>query len=220
MREWPTLIGERFGMLTVIDQAPSTDKGHRRWVCRCDCGTEKVVTGSNLKRGATVSCGCKHKNDLTGQRIGKLTVIGRSDQYGSRGKRQTQLWECRCDCGAYTYKATDTLTNPDVSMCQNCAAQYAITKARENLGFESGTQISRIQNRKEASENVTGVRGVYFERSTRKYRARLRFRGKLYDFGSYYQLEDAIKARRRGEEEIYDKFLEERDRLRSAAIPG
>lgn len=207
MREWPTLIGERFGMLTVIGQAPSTEKGQRRWICQCDCGTQKIVWGSNLRRGTTVSCGCKHQNDLTGQRIGKLTVIARSNQYGSRGKRQTQLWECRCDCGAITYKATDTLTNPDISMCQDCAAKYAIIQARANLGFESGTQITKIQNRKETSENLSGVRGVYLEKKTGKYRARLKFQGKLYNLGSYTLLEDAIKARRKGEEEIFDAFL-------------
>lgn len=207
MREWPNLIGEKFGMLTVIGQAPSTAKGLRRWVCRCDCGTEKIVMGSNLRRGTTVSCGCKHRNDLTGQRIGKLTVIERSDQYGSRGKRQTKLWKCLCDCGAITYKATDTLTNPDISMCQDCAAKYAITHARAHLGFEGGTQITKIKSRSEASENLSGVRGVYLERRTGKYRARLKFRGKLYNLGCYTLLEDAVKARRKGEEEIFGAFL-------------
>ena len=220
MREWPSLIGEKFGMLTVIGQAPSTAKGQRRWICRCDCGTEKIVLGSNLKRGTTVSCGCKHKNDLTGQRIGKLTVIGRSDKYGSRGKRKTQLWECQCDCGAITYKATDTLTNPDVSMCQNCAAEYAITRARANLGFEGGTQITKIKNRAEASENLSGVRGVYLDRKTGKYRARLKFQGKLYNLGCYTMLEDAVKARRKGEEEIFDTFLADCAQTEPGAVPG
>lgn len=208
MREWPDMTGERYGMLTVTEQAPSTAKGQRRWVCRCDCGTEKIILGSNLRRGSTVSCGCKHKNDLTGRKIGKLTVIKRSDKYGSRGERQTQLWECRCDCGVTTYKATDTLTNPDLSMCQACASEHAITKARANLGFEGGTQISKIRKRSQISDNLSGVRGVYLDRKTGKYRARLKFRGKLYDFGSYTCLEDAVKARRRGEEEIFDTFLE------------
>lgn len=216
MRQWPSLIGEKYGMLTVIGQAPSTTKGQRRWVCRCDCGTEKIVMGSNLKRGTTVSCGCKHKNDLTGHRIGKLTVIGRSDKYGSRGKRQTKLWKCQCDCGAITYKATDTLTNPDISMCQDCAAEYAITRARANLSFEGGTQITKIKNRSEVSENLSGVRGVYIDRKSGKYRARLRFQGKLYNLGSYTLLEDAVKARRRAEEEIFDAFLAE---SLSASIP-
>lgn len=207
MRQWQDYTGLKFGMLTVTAQAPSTARGQRRWVCRCDCGTEKIVLGSNLKRGTTVSCGCKHKNDLTGRRIGKLTVLGRSDRYGSRGKRHPRLWECRCDCGAVTYKATDTLMNPDVSMCQHCAAEYAIACARANLGFEGGTQITKIKNRTETSENLSGIRGVYLDRKTGKYRARLKFRGKSYELGSYSKLEDAIKARKRGEEEIFDAFL-------------
>ena len=49
------LVGQKFGMLTVISQADSTENGKRRWVCVCDCGTEKTVLGSNLKRGTTVS---------------------------------------------------------------------------------------------------------------------------------------------------------------------
>lgn len=32
MREWPSLIGQKYGMLTVIAQAPSTIKGKRRWL--------------------------------------------------------------------------------------------------------------------------------------------------------------------------------------------
>lgn len=208
MREWPSLIGQKYGMLTVIGQAPSTEKGQRRWICKCDCGTEKIVLGGNLKRGTTVSCGCKHRNDLTGQKIGKLTVLERSDKYGSRGKRQTQLWKCQCECGTITYKATDTLTNPDISMCQTCAGAYAAEKARANAGFESGTQISKIKDISDSSDNLSGVRGVYLERKTGKYRARLKFQGKLYNLGYFTRLEDAVKARKRGEEEIFGAFLE------------
>lgn len=208
MREWPSLIGEKYGMLTVIDQAPSTEKGQRRWLCRCDCGTEKIVMGSNLKRGTTVSCGCKHRNDLTGQVIGRLTVLERSDRYGTRGKRRRQLWKCQCTCGEITYKATDTLTNPDISMCQKCAAEFAITQARDNLGFVAGTQLTKIQNRKEESDNLSGVRGVYLDVKTGRYRARLKFQGKSYYLGSFTTLEDAVKARKRAEEEIFEKFIE------------
>ena len=207
MREWPSLIGQKYGMLTVIGQAPSTEKGQRRWICKCDCGTEKIVLGGNLKRGTTVSCGCKHRNDLTGQKIGKLTVLERSDQYGSRGKRQTQLWKCQCECGAITYKATDTLTNPNISMCRACAGTFAAEKARANAGFEAGTQISKIKDISDSSDNLSGVRGVYLDRKTGRYRARLKFQGKLYNLGSFTHLEDAIKARKRGEEEIFDTFL-------------
>lgn len=208
MKEWPSLIGQRFGKLVVTEQAESTEKGQRRWVCQCDCGSQRVVLGSNLKRGTTVSCGCKKYKDLTGQHIGSLTVLERSDLYGTRGKRRVQLWKCQCDCGAITYKATDTLTNDDANMCQDCAGKYAASRAREKAGFTGGTQIAKIKDITRASDNATGVRGVYFDGKSGKYRARIRFQGKLYSLGAYMKLEDAIEARRLGEEEFFGTFLE------------
>ena len=38
--------------------------------------------------------------DYTGQRIGRLYVVGRSDKKDNCGHT---LWECRCDCGNITY---------------------------------------------------------------------------------------------------------------------
>ena len=36
-----------------------TDRGHnRKWLCRCDCGKEKIVLGTHLKSGSTKSCTC------------------------------------------------------------------------------------------------------------------------------------------------------------------
>ena len=55
-----------------------------RWLCKCKCGNEKIVYGTNLRRGLTTSCGCFRKEklakekliDITGQKFGRLTVIG------------------------------------------------------------------------------------------------------------------------------------------------
>lgn len=53
------LTGQRFGRLTVRHQSPA--KGQARWVCRCDCGTEKIVPSERLRHGETRSCGCLHR---------------------------------------------------------------------------------------------------------------------------------------------------------------
>lgn len=51
------LVGQKFGMLTVIERAD--DVGDRvGWRCRCDCGNIVVVRDNNLKQGSTKSCGC------------------------------------------------------------------------------------------------------------------------------------------------------------------
>jgi len=48
-----------FGHLRVIRLANkrSGDK-HARWLCRCECGTELTVAGTELRRGKARSCGC------------------------------------------------------------------------------------------------------------------------------------------------------------------
>jgi len=59
-KEMPSLIdltGKRFGRLTVIARVGSR-KSHAIWRCRCDCGTERAVLSSNLRCGASASCGC------------------------------------------------------------------------------------------------------------------------------------------------------------------
>ena len=149
------------------------------------------------------------KANLIGRRFGKLEVIGRSDKRGSRGARTVPLWECRCECGAICYKATDTLTNPDLSMCNECVGKYAGEKMREKAGYVDGTQISRIKSDKLIATNTSGARGVYLERKTGKWRARLRFKGKTYNFGTYANFEDAVKARKEAEQLIYGEFLDQ-----------
>lgn len=54
----PTPIGEKFGRLTVLGDAPRTHKYLRRVFAKCDCGTIKDYQLGNLRNGITKSCGC------------------------------------------------------------------------------------------------------------------------------------------------------------------
>lgn len=54
----PTPIGETFGRLTVLSDAPRTHKYLRRVFARCECGTVKDYQLGNLRAGITKSCGC------------------------------------------------------------------------------------------------------------------------------------------------------------------
>lgn len=54
------ITGQRFGRLLVVSRAGSTVRGkHAVWLCRCDCGGQREVTSSNLRRGLVTSCGCR-----------------------------------------------------------------------------------------------------------------------------------------------------------------
>ena len=53
------MIGSRFTRLTVVAQT-----GKAKWLCKCDCGNEKVCYTCQLKDGNNKSCGCL-KRDMT-----------------------------------------------------------------------------------------------------------------------------------------------------------
>ncbi len=53
------ITGQQFGRWTVIRRAENSCAGRQTaWLCRCECGNEKVVTGFLLRRGTSRSCGC------------------------------------------------------------------------------------------------------------------------------------------------------------------
>lgn len=70
-RAKPVKIGDRFGRLTVIAEAPHgrNKLGHRvrQVLCRCDCGVEKIKEPRYLRAGYAKSCGCLPK-ELTAKR--------------------------------------------------------------------------------------------------------------------------------------------------------
>lgn len=53
------LTGQRFSYLTVVEPR-GTKNGHTMWLCRCDCGNEKVISAKHLMSGNIKSCGCMH----------------------------------------------------------------------------------------------------------------------------------------------------------------
>lgn len=53
--------GERFGRWLVLSRAGSNPRGKSAWLCRCDCGTERIVSLPSLRSGDSRSCGCLNR---------------------------------------------------------------------------------------------------------------------------------------------------------------
>lgn len=66
------LESSRYGRLTVLQRQQGG------WLCSCDCGNLKIVTGSHLREGRVQSCGCLN------------TEVRRSAK--THGKRHTRTW--------------------------------------------------------------------------------------------------------------------------------
>lgn len=155
------LTNQRFGMWTVVQQDLSkstTSKRGARWICRCDCGTEKSVLGYALKTGRSTSCGCTNGEkiviDLTGQRFGKLLVVERDLFAPNTGKGAS--WICKCDCGNTVSVLSGRLKSGQTRSC-GCLRYENTTQITENLaGKRFG--LWTVQNR---DPNINGKGAFY-----------------------------------------------------------
>lgn len=105
-RKHKDLTGQHFGRWTVLGfvdrETLSNGNTAIRWLCRCDCGVERVVRGTYLTSGNSRSCGCARREhahrpitDMTGYRVGTFTVRHSTTE---RDNREV-VWSCVCDCG-------------------------------------------------------------------------------------------------------------------------
>lgn len=92
----------RFGRLSVLSDCGRDKHQNLQWLCICDCGESKVVTGTNLRRKLIVSCGCFRKeksketlrklNTTHGQSYTKEYKTFNSTKYDKAQKKQMPKW--------------------------------------------------------------------------------------------------------------------------------
>lgn len=136
MSKFENLSARRFGKLVVIERAPDSN-GKTMWLCKCDCGTHKVIPAYRLKRGETTSCGCANRLDVQiapKQRYGALETICLAP-----GKGRKRYWLCRCDCGNLKYIAEYSLQTGQSRSC-GCLRNQLIGAA----GTKHGGTGSRL----------------------------------------------------------------------------
>lgn len=91
------LIGQKFGRLTVISEAPKKGRD-TAWCCMCACGETVLVSTTHLRAGHTKSCGCAKREASK-----KLLT-----RHGGKGTRLYSIWKHirqRCyDANSTQYK--------------------------------------------------------------------------------------------------------------------
>ena len=202
------LTGMRFGRLVCLSPTDTRDhSGRIQWLCKCDCGNTCLASVSQLKSGYKKSCGCLGHppiNRFTGKRFGNLVVI----EYAGK-ENGMHRWRCLCDCGRETVVGQTLL---QIGKTQSCGCLQA-GQGVANPEPRDGTSVSVLRarlNRPPIKSNTSGYNGVYRHTKTGKWIAQITFKGKKYHLGSFDDLEDAIRARKRGEE-MYLDFLAQND---------
>ena len=216
------LVGQRFGKLVVTllsDQC--SKKGKPLWECKCDCGNVILVSTAILTSGKRKSCGCLRRKppsklceskykDLVGQRFGRLVILRATNK---RYRSGSVIWECICDCGKKVELSTEALSKKSSKKSCGCLA-YELNVAHGKsidlaklLGRVDNTSVSIIRSKKARKDSGTGHRGVSFNKRCHKYYAYIGFQKKIHHLGYFNTLEEAVAARKKAEEEIFEPFL-------------
>ncbi len=122
------LTGMKFGKLTVIKKTDQrANDGSIIWLCKCDCGNEKLVNGCNLrKKNGTRSCGCLSSPDLTGKKFDKITVIKRLPMNQTISPHVR--YKCICDCGNELILESHKIMHKKHLCCEECKEKSRKTK--------------------------------------------------------------------------------------------
>lgn len=89
------ITGKKFGRLTVIKMVERNKFNQIQYLCKCECGNEKIILGSVLRSGHTQSCGCLHKE-----------IIGKASK--KHGKTNTRIYQTWCNIKARCYNSANT----------------------------------------------------------------------------------------------------------------
>ena len=175
--------------------------GQSRVTVRCVWTSEEPVS---LRRNCVRVCEMKENKRpqiRPGFCVGKLTVIETTPER----KSGDTVWRCQCDCGGQV----DAPLNQLRSGYRKSCACLQRTQIVNNLRLVDGTSVTILEAMKSRviASNTSGCNGVYRNKKNQKWAAQITFKGKTYYLGSYNNMEDAVKARKLGEE-THDDFLQ------------
>jgi hypothetical protein len=140
------ITGVKVGKLTVLYETDRCPKGRDQWVCRCDCGTELIKSGTQLRQKRAVkSCGCAYiKLDPEKRGINRLI----RDYQRERANRHYE-W-------SLTFEEAEFLFKGNCFYCGAPPSQVCKTyKEARNRIFLLFNGIDRVDNTKGyLSENV------------------------------------------------------------------
>lgn len=97
--------GKSYGRLHVLKEA-GRQGSFVTWKCKCDCGSEVIVSGNHLRSGHTKSCGCLAKELKSKRALGKNHP---NYKHGGAGTPEYITWwgmMARCyrpDSSSYKY---------------------------------------------------------------------------------------------------------------------
>lgn len=132
--------GKRFSRLVVIGSSERV-KGKIAWLCKCNCGKEKIVTSEGLKSGDVQSCGCLHLE----------TVRTKAITHNLSKHPLASVWyDMKHRCTNKNNKSYEKYGGRGIEVCTSWSCKENglsdFVKWGESNGYEKGLQLDREDN--------------------------------------------------------------------------
>lgn len=126
------MLYEKFGRLLAARELNYTIDNYKAWLFICDCGNEKVLAGSYVKRGRIKSCGCS-----------------KGEPYSGKTVRGTVLYRAWCDMKQRCYNpknwAYKYYGGRGIKVCEEWKNSF-LTFAKDMGEHPEGMSLDRIDN--------------------------------------------------------------------------
>jgi len=180
-------IGEKFGLLTVIDNEDRyvTTGGYSylRYKCKCDCGNEVMARKSNLKGSKVISCGCV-------QRGTDGILHKRHNMYGTPIYQTWFAMKSRCSNTRDAFVCS-VYKDRNITVCEKWLSfsgffeemgdshieGYSIDRIDNDKGYFKDNcrwadKTTQAYNQRKQVTNTSGKTGVHWDKKSNKWRVK------------------------------------------------
>lgn len=230
MGKFKDLSGERFGRLVVLKRVSPKGVRHIKYLCKCDCGNETIVSGDGLKYGDIKSCGCLRKevtSALSKSMARKITYTIYEDYIvGDDGCGHTFMVDVadydiiKKQQWTYSKGYWSTSVRFGDKWAQVMMHHFIMPRIdgyvidhidrngsnnrRRNLRYATVSQNG--MNSKVRTKNSSGITGVWLDKRYNIWCASLMLNGKSIWLGEYKNKDEAIEARLQAEAKYFKEF--------------
>lgn len=149
------ITGKRFGRLLALWPVGRDKSRNHLWLFQCDCRRFAVSRSANVVHSGVISCGCqqgrrgkfaaaisaaKRFRDLSGRRIGWLTVLEYLGKRFHPGGDASHLYLCLCRCGKVCTRLSRTLKRKNgipSCGCRRRLLRSQTARRMQRLGVDS-----------------------------------------------------------------------------------
>lgn len=224
------ILGQKFGRLIVLKRVENYTRSSgaqtAQWLCQCECGNLVVIRGDNLRSGCIKSCGCLHRESASnqGKSMKKQNKYDLSGEYGigytsntneqfffdleDYNKIKNYCW-CKTNNGYIIAPKSDgdsiflhrLVMNPQSDEFVDHIFHCKFDNRKSKLRIVNKSQ--NAMNSITPSNNTSGIKGVSFNKSSKKWIAYIKLNQKNINLGSYVKFEDAVNARKKCRKQIF-----------------